>query len=220
MLLKNLKLPKITYMELSVATNEFSSSNLIGSGSYGSVYKGTLGKKNMIVAVKVLNLKQKGAAKSFKAECNALKNIRHRNLIRVITTCSSVDPKGDEFKALVYTFMPNGNLEDFLHRSEDRILSQGNLSLMWRLRFAIDIASGLEYLHHHCLTTIVHGDLKPSNVLLDRHMNACVGDFGLAKFLYESARISLRHQKSKSTGMIGTFGYVAPGTSKFFYSSI
>ncbi|KAK3035445.1 hypothetical protein RJ639_032870 [Escallonia herrerae] len=104
--------PKISYAELSKATNQFSPSNLIGEGSYGSVYRGILHTDGMMVAVKVLNLKQKGAAKSFMAECNALRNMRHRNLVKIITTCSSIDSRGADFKALVFEFMSNGSLED------------------------------------------------------------------------------------------------------------
>ncbi|KAK2998705.1 hypothetical protein RJ639_023255 [Escallonia herrerae] len=85
---------EFSIVELSKATNQFSPSNLIGEGSYGSVYRGILHTDGMIVAVKVLNLKQKGAAKCFMAECNALQNMSHRNLVKIITTCSSIDSRG------------------------------------------------------------------------------------------------------------------------------
>ncbi|XP_028069532.1 receptor kinase-like protein Xa21 [Camellia sinensis] len=113
------KFRKVSYVELLQATNKFSSSNLIGKEHYGSVYKGILGREGLTVVVKVLNLTEKEAAKSFVAECNALRGIRHRNLIKIITTCSSIDSKGDDFKAIVFEFMPNGNLEEWLHQSED-----------------------------------------------------------------------------------------------------
>ncbi|GFS33634.1 leucine-rich repeat protein kinase family protein [Actinidia rufa] len=100
--------PKLSYAELLQATNGFSSANLIGEGRYGSVYKGLLNSNEQIVAVKVLNLQQHGANTSFMAECEALRTIRHRNLVKIITSCSGIDFKGDDFKALVFEFMPNG----------------------------------------------------------------------------------------------------------------
>ncbi|KAI4305006.1 hypothetical protein L6164_028398 [Bauhinia variegata] len=99
------------------ATAGFSSKNLIGSGSFGSVYKGTLDQEERLVAVKVLNL-QKGASKSFLAECNALKGIRHQNLVKLFTRCSSTDYNGNNFKALVFEFLTNGSLEKWLHPEE------------------------------------------------------------------------------------------------------
>ncbi|KAL7173194.1 hypothetical protein ACSBR2_032628 [Camellia fascicularis] len=128
------KFIKVSYAELLQATNKFSSSNLIGEEHYGFVYKGVLGRDGLTVAVKVLNLTEKGAAKSFVAECNALRGIRHRNLIKIITTCSSIDSKGNDFKAIVFEFMPNGSLEEWLHQSEDEQDHQRSLSLTQRLR--------------------------------------------------------------------------------------
>ncbi|GLT33882.1 hypothetical protein SLA2020_084370 [Shorea laevis] len=194
--------PKISYAELSQATNDFSSANLIGEGSFGSVYKGIMGENGMLVAVKVLNLKQKGASKSFVAECEAMRNIRHRNLIKVLTVCSSIDFKGVDFKAIVYEFMQNGNLDEWLHSNEVQVGVQ-NFSFIGRLKVVIEVAHAIEYLHYHCQPAIVHGDLKPSNILLDHEMVAHVGDFGLARFLISS-------KKTSSLGTIGTIGYVAP----------
>ncbi|KAL5853949.1 hypothetical protein ACOSQ3_009067 [Xanthoceras sorbifolium] len=199
--------PLVSYADLNKATNEFSSLNMIGQGSYGIVYKGILGE--MLVAVKMINLQQKGASKSFLAECEALRNIRHRNLIKIITVCSSIDFKGIDFKALVYEYMENGSLEEWLHQNKDQTDS-GDLNLMQRLNIAIDVASAIEYLHHHCEPPIVHGDLKPSNVLLDQDMVAHVGDFGLAKFLFDHPPSSTRETQSSTIGMKGTVGYVAP----------
>ncbi|GLT33887.1 hypothetical protein SLA2020_084410 [Shorea laevis] len=194
--------PKISFAELSQATNDFSSANLIGEGSFGSVYKGIMGENGMLVAVKVLNLKQKGASKSFGAECEAMRNIRHRNLIKVFTVCSSIDFKGIDFKAIVYEFMQNGNLDEWLHSNEVEVGVQ-NFSFIKRLNVVIEVAHAIEYLHYHCQPAIVHGDLKPSNILLDHEMVAHVGDFGLARFLISS-------KKTSSLGIKGTIGYVAP----------
>ncbi|MCL7025557.1 hypothetical protein MKW94_019255 [Papaver nudicaule] len=203
---------RISYAELLQATNGFSSENLIGSGGFGSVYKGILSYNGSekVVAVKVLDLQKQGASKTFMAECSSLRNIRHRNLVKILTVCSGVDYKGNDFKALVFEFMANGNLEDWLHptplANEHNILR--NLSLLQRLNIAIDVASAVDYLHHHCLIPIVHRDLKPSNILLDNDMNAHVGDFGLAKFLPD---ISNSSGQMSSTAMVkGSIGYIAP----------
>ena len=97
------------------ATNEFSLNNLIGSGSFGSVCKGVLNQEEMLVAIKVLNLQTKGATKSFMVECNVLRNVRHRNLVKILICCSNINYNDNEFKALVFEFMTNGGLDMWLH---------------------------------------------------------------------------------------------------------
>ncbi|XP_047306654.1 putative receptor-like protein kinase At3g47110 [Impatiens glandulifera] len=195
---------QISYGELLNATDGFSSSNLIGAGGFGFVYKGVLDQIGD-VAIKVLNLVNPGATRSFIAECKALKNIRHRNLVKIVTCCSSIDFQGNEFKALVYELMMNGNLEKWLHPSEDT--SKPEFNLLQRLRVAIDVASALDYLHNQCEPTVIHCDLKPSNILLDQQMVAHVGDFGLARLYHPEMGIS---HHSSSMGVLGTVGYAAP----------
>ncbi|KAL4600619.1 hypothetical protein ACB092_11G212400 [Castanea dentata] len=201
----------VSYQSLLKATDAFSSTNLIGVGSFGSVYRGILGHDRCIVAVKVLNLLHRGASRSFIAECEALRNIRHRNLLKVLTVCSGVDYQGHDFKALVYEFMTNGSLDEWLHPisiTNEVLEEQKNLNLLQRLNIAIDVANALEYLHYHCHAPIVHCDLKPSNVLLDDEMIGHVGDFGLARFLLEATECHAN--QSSSIGLRGTIGYAPP----------
>ncbi|CAN0926362.1 Putative receptor-like protein kinase At3g47110 [Linum grandiflorum] len=192
------------------ATDGFSSSNQIGAGSFGTVYKGVLDDISEIsidIAVKVFNLQRRGASKSFMAECEALKNIRHKNLARIVTVCSSIDHEWNDFKALIYDFLANGSLDDWLHRPIERLdePTTRRLNFIQRLNVAIDIASAVDYLHNNCGTPIVHCDLKPSNVLLDEDMVAHVGDFGLARFL-----LMVENPASSTIGIKGTVGYAPP----------
>ncbi|XP_042482650.1 probable LRR receptor-like serine/threonine-protein kinase At3g47570 [Macadamia integrifolia] len=198
----------ISYAQLLKATEGFSSANLIGVGSFGSVYKGVLNHEETIVAVKVLNIKQRGASKSFMVECESLKNIRHRNLVKILTSCSSIDFEGNDFKALVYEFMPLGNLEKRLHPNANSIQDEHrHLNLVQRLNIAIDIATALDYLHHHCHTQIIHCDIKPSNILLDDDWTAHLGDFGISKILSKVTSRSQNH--TSSIGIKGSIGYIA-----------
>ncbi|KAL5712171.1 hypothetical protein ACHQM5_014370 [Ranunculus cassubicifolius] len=202
-------LQRVSYNELRKATNEFSSSNLIGVGSYGSVYKGVIGRNQGPIAVKVFNLVENGASKSFIAECEVLRKVRHRNLLKIFTVCSSLDFQGNDFRALVFEFMPNGSVEDWLYPSSDGGNPPRNLNLSQRLNIAIDVAFALDYLHNHCEIPIVHCDLKSSNVLLDDDLVAYVGDFGLAKFLSKTSSNSTGLE-TNSIGVRGTIGYIPP----------
>nr|CAD1841201.1 unnamed protein product [Ananas comosus var. bracteatus] len=202
--------PKVSYGELFKATDGFSQTHLIGKGRYGSVYKGTLSyNQSTIVAIKVFNLQQSGSSKSFIAECEALRRVRHRSLIKIISCCSSIDYQGNDFKALIFEFMPNNSLESWLHPKADDSQQCKTLSLPERLNILVDVADALDYLHHSCQPAIVHCDMKPSNILLDQEKNAHVGDFGLARLLPEVVSTSLVDSRS-SIGIRGSIGYVAP----------
>ncbi|KAE8732893.1 putative Glucan endo-1,3-beta-glucosidase [Hibiscus syriacus] len=201
----------LSYQSILRATDGFSQQNLLGSGSFGSVYKGILEEGGATIAVKVLNLLNRGAPKSFMVECEALKNIRHRNLVKVLTAISGADYQGNDFKALVYEFMVNGSLEDWLHPSTciNELEMMRNLDFIQRVNVAIDVAHALEYLHHSCETSIIHCDLKPSNILLDKEMVGHLSDFGIAKILSEDELNNSANQSS-SLGLRGTIGYAPP----------
>ncbi|XP_022852081.1 probable LRR receptor-like serine/threonine-protein kinase At3g47570 [Olea europaea var. sylvestris] len=127
---------RISYFEILDATKKFRKENLIGKGSVGSVYSGVFS-DGMIAAIKVFNLELEEAKNSFDSECQILCNIRHRNLVKVISSCSNVD-----LKALVMEYMPNGNLTKWLSSSNYF------LNLAQRLEMVIDVASALELAFH------------------------------------------------------------------------
>jgi len=199
--------PMISYDKLRLATEEFNQENLLGVGSFGSVYKGNLS-YGTTVAVKVLDTLRTGSLKSFFAECEAMKNLRHRNLVKLITSCSSVDFKNNDFRALVYEYLCNGSLEDWIKGKRKHANGNG-LNLMERLNIAIDVACALDYLHNDSEIPVVHCDLKPSNILLDADMTAKVGDFGLARLLIQ--RSTNQVSISSSHVLRGSIGYIPPG---------
>ncbi|XP_030958706.1 probable LRR receptor-like serine/threonine-protein kinase At3g47570 [Quercus lobata] len=177
--------PRLSYSEIQLAVNGFVTTNLIRRGAFGSVYGAVFSSGesgiHTTVVVKVLDLTQSKASKSFDAECEALRNIKHQNLVKVFNSCSSIDHTGAEFKALAMEFMSIGNLDKWLYPED--VECGSTLTLTQRLNIAIDVASALDHLHHDFDPPVVHCDLKPGNVLLDEDMTAHVGDFGLARFL-------------------------------------
>ncbi|XP_027170538.1 receptor kinase-like protein Xa21 [Coffea eugenioides] len=186
---------RISYYELLQATHGYEESNLLGTGSCGSVYKGIL-KDGMLVAVKMLNLQVKISLGSFERECEVFRNVRHRNLPKVLGSCYNND-----FKALVLEFMPDGSLEKWLY-SHNYFLD-----IMQRLNRMIDVARAIDYFHNGYLIPVIHCDLKPSNVLLDAEMVAHVTDFSIAKLMDKDDSIVY-------TRTLATFGYIAPESPK------
>ncbi|XP_054778364.1 receptor kinase-like protein Xa21 [Prosopis cineraria] len=183
--------PRISYYELWQGTNGFDESNLLGSGSFGLVYKATLPNTKM-VAVKVFKLEVEEALRSFDIECAVMCNLRHRNLIKTTSCCSN-----DHFKSLIMEYMANGSLDKWLYSHNYC------LDVLQRLNIMIDVAFALEYLHHSSSILVVHCDVKPSNVLLDEDMVAHLSDFGIARLFGEG-------QWEIYTKTLATIGYVAP----------
>ncbi|WOL09990.1 putative serine/threonine-protein kinase [Canna indica] len=183
-----------TLRELEEATGGLVEENVIGEGGYGIVYRGVLA-DNTTVAVKNLLNNRGQAEKEFKVEVEAIGRVRHKNLVRLLGYCVE-----GAYRMLVYEYVDNGNLEQWLHGDVGEVSP-----LTWDIRMNIILgtAKGLAYLHEGLEPKVVHRDVKASNILLDRHWNPKVSDFGLAKLLCsESSYVTTR--------VMGTFGYVAP----------
>jgi serine/threonine protein kinase len=161
----------VSYNEILIGTEAFSEANLLGKGRYGKVYKGTL--ENFVAAVKVFNLQLSGSYQSFQDECEMLRRVRHRCLVKIITCCSSINHQGQDFRALVFELMPNGSLDRWIHPDIESQNGSGTLSLSQRLYISVDLVDALDYLHNGCQPSIIHCDLKPSNILLTQDMRAC-----------------------------------------------
>ncbi|KAJ4756679.1 Protein kinase superfamily protein [Rhynchospora pubera] len=183
-----------TLKELEVATDMFSDENVIGEGGYGIVYHGVL-EDGTQVAVKNLLNNRGQAEKEFKVEVEAIGRVRHKNLVRLLGYCA----EGNQ-RMLVYEYVDNGNLEQWLHGDVGPVSP-----LTWdiRMRIILGTAKGLMYLHEGLEPKVVHRDVKSSNILLDRQWNSKLSDFGLAKLLGSE-------KSYVTTRVMGTFGYVAP----------
>ncbi|KAJ4977275.1 hypothetical protein NE237_002381 [Protea cynaroides] len=180
--------------------------NVIGSGASGKVYKAVLS-NGEVVAVKKLwggskkedssgdIEKDQVSDNGFEAEVETLGKIRHKNIVKLWCCCTTRD-----CKLLVYEYMPNGSLGDLLHSSK-----AGLLEWLIRYKIAVDAAEGLSYLHHDCVPSIVHRDVKSNNILLDGEFGARVADFGVAKVVDMVGK----GQKSMSV-IAGSCGYIAP----------
>ncbi|XP_064959886.1 LEAF RUST 10 DISEASE-RESISTANCE LOCUS RECEPTOR-LIKE PROTEIN KINASE-like 2.4 [Musa acuminata AAA Group] len=182
------------YSEIKRMTNSFS--NKLGQGGYGTVFKGTL-KDGHLVAVKVLS-ETKGNGEEFINEVASISRTSHVNIVSLLGFCLE-GPK----RALVYDFMPNGSLEQFIYADKSKTETQ-NLGWEKLYEIAVGVARGLEYLHRGCNTRIVHFDIKPHNILLDQDFHPKISDFGLAKIC--PPKVSVISMAAAR----GTFGYIAP----------
>ncbi|KAK2987459.1 hypothetical protein RJ640_022528 [Escallonia rubra] len=179
-----------TYSELEEVTNSFKEE--IGRGSFGAVYKGTIQNNQKVVAVKRLEKVLAEGEREFQSEMKVIGRTHHRNLVRLYGYCL----EGTK-RLLVYEYMSNGSLANIL------FTSQNQPSWDERVGISLDIARGILYLHEECETRIVHCDIKPQNILMDKCRCAKISDFGLAKLLKPD-------QTRTFTGIRGTRGYVAP----------
>ncbi|XP_077210907.1 L-type lectin-domain containing receptor kinase IX.1-like [Tasmannia lanceolata] len=186
--------PKMfTFKQLSKATQNFSKQNLLGTGGFGSVFRGEISDPPSIIAVKKISSTSKQGEREYLAEICTIGRLRHKNIVQLQGWCHERD-----HLLLVYEYMPNGSL--------DRFISKGFLD--WRMRYNVltGLASALLYLHEDCgHTVVVHRDVKPNNVMLDANYNAHLGDFGLARLL--------QNETSVTTMLAGTPGYLAPECS-------
>lgn len=187
-------LKALTYSDLVLATDNFSSAKIIGDGGFGMVYKAKLS-DGTVVAIKKLIQDGAQGDREFQAEMETLGLIKHANLVPLLGYCCR-----SRDRLLVYKCLTNGSLDNWLYESAERAAR-----LPWpvRLRIAAGTARGLAFLHHQCEPLIIHRDMKTSNILLDENFDACVTDFGLARLM----DLQMSHV---STVVAGTPGYVPP----------
>ncbi|PIN24333.1 Serine/threonine protein kinase [Handroanthus impetiginosus] len=188
---------KFRHRELEVATDGFRS--LIGRGASGSVFKGILA-DGSAVAVKRIDREERGE-KEFKSEVAAIASVQHVNLVRLLGYC--ISSTGPRF--LVYEFIHNGSLSNWIFPQNRASSSQRSGCLSWdlRCRVALDVAKALSYLHRDCRSCILHLDVKPENILIDESYHALVSDFGLSK-------LKGKEESRVVTNIRGTRGYLAP----------
>nr|GMD47552.1 probable L-type lectin-domain containing receptor kinase S.5 [Ipomoea batatas] len=187
------------FRQLAKATKNFSKENLVGSGGFGSVYRGVLSgdQPPTTVAVKRINATSHQGEREYLAEICTIGRLRHKNLVQLQGWCHD-----KEQLLLVYEYMPNGSLDRYIGN---------NIFLNWETRFKIllGLASALLYLHEECGSPVVHRDVKPNNVMLDSDYTAHLGDFGLARLLHPGQGEG-QDEASVTTMVAGTPGYLAP----------
>ncbi|KAL7139871.1 hypothetical protein ABFS83_09G082900 [Erythranthe nasuta] len=182
----------IEYQLLVAATNNFDEAKIIGEGGLGRVYKAHFN-DHFHAAVKKIYAGGQEAQRQFENEVDSLSKIQHQNVVSLLGYCIH-----GESRFLIYEMMENGSLEFHLHGNSHR----STLTWHLRMKIALDVARGLEYLHERCTPAVIHRDLKCSNILLDSNFNAKLSDFGLA--------ITGGNSNKTSIKLSGTLGYVAP----------
>ncbi|KAG6418395.1 hypothetical protein SASPL_120599 [Salvia splendens] len=187
----NNKIDTLSMSEILEATEDFSESNIIGTGGFGLVYKAVL-ENGTKLAIKRLSGDTCLVEREFQAELEVLSTSQHENLVSLKGYCFH-----DGYRLLIYPLMENGSLDYWLHEKPG-----GAVSLSWprRLKIMVGAGSGVAYMHEKC---IVHRDVKSSNILLDHNLEAHVADFGLA-------RLILPYRTHVTTEVVGTLGYIPP----------
>ncbi|XP_008797566.1 protein NSP-INTERACTING KINASE 1-like [Phoenix dactylifera] len=184
-------LRRFQFRELQIATNNFSSKNILGKGGFGNVYKGQLQDGTLVAVKRLKDGNAAGGEIQFQTEVEMISLAVHRNLLRLYGFCMTPTER-----LLVYPYMSNGSVAS-------RLKAKPALDWGTRKRIALGAARGLLYLHEQCDPKIIHRDVKAANILLDDYCEAVVGDFGLAKLL--------DHRESHvTTAVRGTVGHIAP----------
>ncbi|ESQ50532.1 hypothetical protein EUTSA_v10023115mg [Eutrema salsugineum] len=178
------------YSKVVNITNNFE--RVLGKGGFGKVYYGVINGEQ--VAVKILSEESAQGYKEFRAEVEILMRVHHTNLTSLVGYCN----EGNHI-ALIYEYMANENLGDYLAGKRSFILSWEE-----RLKISLDAAQGLEYLHYGCNPPIVHRDVKPTNILLDEKLQAKIADFGLSR------SFPVEGSGQVTTVVAGTIGYLDP----------
>nr|AGN12779.1 Lal2 S-domain receptor kinase [Leavenworthia alabamica] len=186
------------YDVIATATENFSDSNTLGKGGFGTVYKGQL-PDGQYIAVKKMTEMSQGGVEGFANEMKLIARVQHSNLIRLLGFCSTAD-----HRLLVYEYIENSSLDTYIFDTTEQYV------LNWEKRFEIikGIVKGLIYLHQDSRFRIIHLDLKPNNILLDKDMIPKISDFGLAKILEGNAT------EGRAPTAVGTLGYIDPNYSK------
>ncbi|KAL0016552.1 hypothetical protein SO802_003621 [Lithocarpus litseifolius] len=183
---------KFSYLDLVAATQGFADDRRLGQGGSGQVYGGTLGDLDRPVAVKRIFTESQHSQCLFINEVKIISRLIHRNLVQFIGWCH----ERGEF-LLVYEHLSNGSLDNHLF-GEGEILPWNS-----RYKIALGLASAIHYLHEEAENCVLHRDIKSANVLLDADFSTKLGDFGVAKLVDPRLR-------TQSTGVVGTYGYLAP----------
>ncbi|THG19457.1 hypothetical protein TEA_026340 [Camellia sinensis var. sinensis] len=184
-------LRNFTFRELQVATDNFSSKNILGAGGFGNVYKGKLRDGTMVAVKRLKDVIGTAGESQFRTELEMISFAVHRNLLHLMGYCAAPVER-----LLVYPYMSNGSVAS-------RLREKPTLDWRTRKKIAIGAARGLLYLHEQCDPKIIHRDVKAANILLDDYCEAVVGDFGLAKLLDHG-------DSHVTTAVRGTVGHIAP----------
>ncbi|CAG7910464.1 unnamed protein product [Brassica rapa] len=181
---------RYSFRNLYKATKGFKENQLLGAGGFGKVYKGILPSGTQIAVKRVYHDAEQGM-KQYVAEIASMGRLRHKNLVQLLGYCRR---RGELL--LVYEYMPNGSLDNYLFNNQ-------NLTWSQRLNIIKGVASALLYLHEDWEQVVLHRDIKASNILLDADLNGRLGDFGFARF-------HDRGENLQATRVVGTIGYMAP----------